>query len=329
MTSYPQPCRQTAQQANNTMAKSSNFETERRKNRDIRRRTRSLAKKIHAQKEDIANPDKDTFKTLLAETTEIAQSVTRVREAGLEGQCLVALATHAAQQAERLNSTTEFDVDAFISRLSRDFTKDDAGEVFDWAKFGDATNVCFQDCCPELDCLWGPLEAPRKEKQVKKRKKAEEEEIEPEAKVQDVGSSQMKDPDRNVQRMKKLKHILQEETEKKPNGVDFFETLLNPNSFTQTVENIFDFAFLLRDGSADLQLDKHGLPVTQMTNPPGPNPPSNKQVVVSFSMKDFEALKASYGIKTTRIPHRSNNQQKASDQNQGKAKAKAKRKSKG
>lgn len=43
-------------------------------------------------------------------------------------------------------------------------------------------------------------------------------------------------------------------------GVPFFNFFVNPKSFGQTVENLFYISFLIRDGSAGIGSDVHGLP---------------------------------------------------------------------
>jgi len=43
--------------------------------------------------------------------------------------------------------------------------------------------------------------------------------------------------------------------------VGLFNLAVNPQSFTQTVENLFDLSFLVKQGHASLTLDCHGLPV--------------------------------------------------------------------
>ncbi len=53
------------------------------------------------------------------------------------------------------------------------------------------------------------------------------------------------------------KYLAKTETEK----MDFFKFILDPESFSQTVENLFHFSFLIKDGQAALTLNEDGLPV--------------------------------------------------------------------
>lgn len=74
---------------------------------------------------------------------------------------------------------------------------------------------------------------------------------------------------------------------------DFFEVVLNPKSFTQTVENIFDMTFLVKEGKASLKYDDEKKSIRVYTDlPPSErsNSKAERQAVAAFSYKDFLAL---------------------------------------
>lgn len=54
-------------------------------------------------------------------------------------------------------------------------------------------------------------------------------------------------------RLKVLRETVDRETKKAPRGINLFKLLLHPTSFSQTVENFFDFAFVIKDGRASVK----------------------------------------------------------------------------
>jgi hypothetical protein len=49
------------------------------------------------------------------------------------------------------------------------------------------------------------------------------------------------------------------------NGINFLEFVINPNSFGQTVENIFYASFLIKEGAAGMQVDDDGCVIIRMS----------------------------------------------------------------
>mmetsp|Transcript_43396 Transcript_43396/g.132014 ORF Transcript_43396/g.132014 Transcript_43396/m.132014 type:complete len:449 (-) Transcript_43396:307-1653(-) len=95
--------------------------------------------------------------------------------------------------------------------------------------------------------------------------------------------------------------------------VDAVKYLFNPKSFTQTVENIFHFSFLVKKGSAGISLRSDeeskkyggagpGPVVRAMTNPN--EAPTPKQAIVSLTMQDWRDMCEAYSMKEGDIPHR-------------------------
>jgi non-structural maintenance of chromosomes element 4 len=93
------------------------------------------------------------------------------------------------------------------------------------------------------------------------------------------------------------------------------ELLFNPKSFTQTVENIFHYSFLVKQGVAGLTIKNERKITDGVTIPAGPSvvyhkadgvAPSvlPKQAIVSLTMKDWRDMIQAYGVQRSDVPHR-------------------------
>ena len=100
--------------------------------------------------------------------------------------------------------------------------------------------------------------------------------------------------------------------------VDGCQFLLNPKSFTQTVENIFHYSFLVKKGAASIALRDKALDFSGVTTKPGlaikyvterPSPPPAKQAIMTLTMQDWRDLCATYQVEEGDLPHRKINQQ--------------------
>ncbi|OAR02807.1 hypothetical protein LLEC1_00213 [Akanthomyces lecanii] len=112
-------------------------------------------------------------------------------------------------------------------------------------------------------------------------------------------------------------------------GIDLMRFVVNPNSFGQTVENIFYVSFLIRDGRIEIEYDEYDLPAlgnlddasipstaanTEKTAPvvreDHENEPSRQgsakyQAVLSIDMQTWEDIVETLHIKEPMIEHRS------------------------
>ena len=90
--------------------------------------------------------------------------------------------------------------------------------------------------------------------------------------------------------------------------VDLFKFLTNPKSFTQTVENMFEFSFIVKDGWAGIALDKDDLPAAYgVQDQDEAKKGKDKQAIITFTMKDWEDWKEVYGMEDEEegmLPHR-------------------------
>lgn len=77
--------------------------------------------------------------------------------------------------------------------------------------------------------------------------------------------------------------------------VDFFSMVVDPDSFTQTVENIFDLSFLVRQGTAALAVAADtGLPVVSAVEAQPAVDQRSSQLVVALCPADVRAITAAF-----------------------------------
>ncbi|KAK2799727.1 hypothetical protein FQN50_008375 [Emmonsiellopsis sp. PD_5] len=92
-------------------------------------------------------------------------------------------------------------------------------------------------------------------------------------------------------------------------GVPLFRFCINPNSFGQTVENLFYVSFLIRDGSVGISTDGNGLPTLHPSTPAAPSEAQAQklqkhQTVFSLDFETWEDLIEVFDIQRPIIPHR-------------------------
>lgn len=85
-------------------------------------------------------------------------------------------------------------------------------------------------------------------------------------------------------------------SEKKQGGsVPFYNIVINPNSFTKTIENVFYYSFLIKDGNSKLELNDEGEIVASTATVPNINEMKegkgeNKQAVLKFDLATYKKL---------------------------------------
>eukprot|EP00842_Homolaphlyctis_polyrhiza_P001374 jgi/Hompol1/2237/HPOL_002159-RA len=91
--------------------------------------------------------------------------------------------------------------------------------------------------------------------------------------------------------------------------IPFFRFILNPNSFSQSVENLFHLSFLIRDGLASLEQDDNDGELMLSTD----SEPTEQDIqegtvkiqqIMNFDMNMWEDAVKAYGIVDSIIPHR-------------------------
>lgn len=330
--------------------------------RQLRREQRELAKKLHEGPEEEDEQFLDNAREM---NNELFENVRFTREAVLDAENVDTIAAKFVNKADSMISAPRFEPMKFVGKLKSKLMARDAegdNEFFDWYTLGVEAGVCFNSIPSRVSFLAGPLEnvdAPEKRKaRAPRQKKVQIEEDE----IEETKPEQMQKQKKNVDQLsqaerdlKKMRQTLEKRTketreknlskyneiknsqpevepparldlEQRGDEVDIVPFLVNPKSFTQTVENIFNFSFLVKKGEAKIKMRKpEPLGDSQgSSNPLGlatggcfVSPPADdyegpaKQCVLSFSMKDWRNLCEAYELDACDIPHRKGSKQKA------------------
>lgn len=158
--------------------------------------------------------------------------------------------------------------------------------------------------------LCNSLEVEPKERKTKQKRQK----ISEDAKVVEPLKVNMSKEDPSAHRAQKHHTKLQTEIFehiKKRKRVNYLKTVINPESFTQTVENIFTSSFLVKDAAAYMELDPNGVPFIAdgSKNLDAQNAQNQvhqypHQSILSFSMADWKNAIESYGIRESALQTR-------------------------
>lgn len=134
-----------------------------------------------------------------------------------------------------------------------------------------------------------------------------------------------KDKTETKSRVTHLKKILRKTCEK-TKGVNPFEFLINPESYSQTIENLFDMSFIMKEGYAQMDIDSSiKQPMLSFVSPSerqrrhnqSKKPQSNGQCIVKINPSTFCSLIEAYDIRESQIERADANDSDDSDDEEG------------
>jgi hypothetical protein len=246
-----------------------------------------------------------SFTEYRAKINELFAQVSNVRELGIDADVLLDLAKSLRLEVQRLDSdcSEEINFPLFARRLRARYAFGESGEGdFDWTRFGAEVGALYRRV-PEwkytffyllvslfftylLSTMMGPLD-----REVKERKKPERR-----ARIRDDGSEEEKPEEEQQaggdnadtaarQRIARLEAALPDQRD--PPG-ELLDLVLDPLSAVQTVENLFDLSFLVKDRKVELGQSPDGT-VTVCRGIFPPDAPRT-QTVLSLPMSGLMAL---------------------------------------
>ncbi|KAJ0412437.1 hypothetical protein ATCC90586_005457 [Pythium insidiosum] len=290
--------------------------------RQVRWKERELYQDIRENASELATLNSKRFQATTDELEEMYEDVCYPREANLDASNLDELNMAVAKQSQSLGASDLTKVGrphyefTELVRASREACGADDGKRFDWYTLGSAAGACFRSV-PEISFLFGLMDTQVVHKERKRTRRARDDE--------DVQASQpseytskarisegehrrgirlsrvltrlvvvlQKDrKDAQARRLEVLQNKMEEVRKR-----NLFDVVIDRQSFTQTVENLFDMSFLVRNGAVEIALDEQGLP--HLENHEGraeENIPAQSQSIISITPAQWAQLAETWQV---------------------------------
>ncbi|WVQ96392.1 hypothetical protein IAU59_003497 [Kwoniella sp. CBS 9459] len=291
---------------------------------------RALQANADEMRANMANTTAEDLTRALGKQAELFQDVRDTGIGALDANLLKTNTENAMALAKRFKiDGVAFDLDEFLTKVQhqlgldraeladQDVSSDDELEESDerrparkgalggWEKMGWMAAKLYRRI-PGVEFMYGPLSVThKKRKQVQRQKKqALAPEVRPEE-VQSQGDKKVKDDfTSNVRMVNKVLNALDQDGE----GINFFQLVVNPDDYGQTVENCFFVSFLLNQGKAGIFVEDDGEVMIRSAEPQesdlGENDAVKNQAVVEMDMETWENAKKTFSINKSAIPHR-------------------------
>nr|XP_026253985.1 EP300-interacting inhibitor of differentiation 3 [Urocitellus parryii] len=291
--------------------------------RNIRKQYRQLIYSVQQNREDIVNTASDSLTEALEEANVLFDGVSRTREAALDAQFLVLASDLGKEKAKQLNSDMSFFnqvafCDFLFIFVGLNWMEDECDEL---SGCDDNISLSFWETVQKEASSWilqaetfhfifGSFKSepfvrkPRLEHHKKFRKMEGNGDMPTKLRKLDLSTNQ----EATEKEVERILGLLQTYFRKYPDTpVSYFEFVIDPNSFSRTVENIFYVSFIIRDGFARIRLDQDRLPIlepiniNQMGEGSDPSSFGRKQGVISLSLQDWKNIVATFEISEAMI----------------------------
>lgn len=262
--------------------------------RKIRRQYHKLINQTIEHKQQLTEPGKDDLLKNIETGNKLFSHVTHAREGALDAQWFSYATKFGYEQVLKIPVGKQFDPVEFIDKL-KDKYKNNKGE-FDWYGLGKDVAPLYYRYVPSVTFMNGPMHAEPKAPKERKQSKRKQLDNEKAQAPEEITQQQKEDANETTMRVARVVDKLKKvQSAKQANNEEalFEEVLVDPNSFTKTIENIFYFSFLVKDGKAALKRttnenNEHQIVVAPAV--PVADQPQKKQCVMKLDLAHFQQL---------------------------------------
>lgn len=275
-------------------------DAETKKRRQTRKAQNELLEDIAAKKGQLEDFESGVYDEFRARNNAIFKEVGHSREGGADGHIHTELLDAVLKRADKLDDLSRrIHFDDLALNLTKAFRVD--GE-FCWRSLGQDVGKLFIRPTP-LTTMLGSMDKPEKIKALHQRKqhqpKERLEEVRPEEIIQNKskaggarGEAEEEVGEATFSRITNQNQKLVDMTE--DGHIDLLKMLVDEKNHVQTVENFFDFAFLIKDKKVQVHEDSESKQprVRHFENNRTISTGEARQVVLSLNMKDVKRLAA-------------------------------------
>ncbi|XP_072046290.1 non-structural maintenance of chromosomes element 4 homolog A-like isoform X2 [Amphiura filiformis] len=303
---------------------------------DVRRRLRHEYRNLIADTQknrlDLIKPDNTGLTDVLLNADRLFEQVREnnaTQEAALDSHLMVLVSTLGKQRAQKLQTDfVVFEPAEFAEKLvtymkgrqlgtGQNQNQDVNIRAQAWKEMGQKARHCMRRA-PAFHFMLGSFDRERRVKPVKQKpdqNALSEKTLGPAVVPKQLQTMTKGHQEVTTEEVEKMLGILRQVTNYtgagKPDEVEpvsYFEFVVNPHSFSQTVENMFHLAFLVKDGHAEVDLDEDKLPVVIPTQPyiegQSQQRIEKKQVIVDIDMQQWKEVIKVFNITEPLIPTR-------------------------
>ena len=286
--------------------------------REVRNKIRDIFNRVEeSRKEGIKSGD--VFSGLLEEAKQVVTGVKGTHEAIEDAKMFHALCQFVREMSEDTNTNEKnFSIDEYTEMIGRNYnaSRDNKNDLRmtknQFISLGKRYSSKFARV-PAFTFILGAIDTELGEQKKRKpREKRPERERPVATKTAIVSRSQADGQQRTSKLVESTRKILEKRyshNNKRP--VDYFKFVIDPDSFGNTVENMFHVSFLVKQRVVELGIsEKVGLPIltplsssSRRAGGDEGESEGKNQAIISLSFEDWEELKEALEVTSAAIVH--------------------------
>ncbi|XP_062005465.1 non-structural maintenance of chromosomes element 4 homolog A-like [Rosa rugosa] len=270
--------------------------------RVLRSRYHTVKTILYDEREDLTRADSEKFISIIKEVESLHQLVTKPREQVADAEALLDIAS-TLMTSVLAHNKEGITASCFVNCILSDFRKPsgNGSSSISWRDIGNAVSHVFQRS-PRCCTMIGPMNADVKRRKVYQRQKRGNPTDNDTPK--ELGDAVVEEETETVKNVATMFNIL-----KKKRRVRLEYLVLNGNSFSQTVENVFALSFLVKDGRVEIKVNEEGHHLVSPRNAPAAKAIASGTVtychlIFRFDFKDWKLMKEVVGNGEELMPHR-------------------------